>query len=179
MSFNKSMRLSAKIITTITFCAFFAAIATGYAGIYLGSSGADNIGLWVIGVGVLAMLAVLNFAILIARLSTRRVQIAQVQLRELAKGNTNIVVREDNHQDEISDISKSIELLRLRLIEQKQPTLDADSELKALNIKTASETDVSLASPDIQANSLKNTAEIMRFAAMPTYEKDNGDWDDV
>ena len=173
------MRLSAKIIVTITASAVFTTAVTLFAAIYMLSNGSENIGFWVTGVSVLALLAVLNFAILIARLSTRRVQIAQVQLQELAKGNTNIVVRKDNHQDEISDISKSIELLRLRLIEQKQPTLDADDELKALNIKTASETDVTLASPDIQANSLKNTAEIMRFAAMPTYEKDNGDWDDV
>ena len=173
------MRLSAKIIVTITASAVFTTTVTLFAAIYMLSNGSENIGFWVTGVSVLALLAVLNFAILIARLSTRRVQIAQVQLQELAKGNTNIVVRKDNHQDEISDISKSIELLRLRLIEQKQPTLDADDELKALNIKTASETDVTLASPDIQANSLKNTAEIMRFAAMPTYEKDNGDWDDV
>jgi hypothetical protein len=173
------MRLSAKIIATITASSVFAAVVTGYAGVFMASNGAENIGLWVTGVGVLVVLAVLNFAVLVSRLSTRRVQIAQVQLQELAKGKTDFVVREDNQQDEISDIQKSIGLIRTRMVEQKGSINDPDSELKALNIKTAQETDVSLNSPDIQANSLKNTAEIMRFAAMPTYDKDNGDWDDV
>lgn len=173
------MRLSGKIIVTITASAVFATAVTLCAAIYMITKGSENIGFWVTGVSVLALLAVLNFAILIARLSTRRIQIAQVQLQELAKGNTSIIVREDHHSDELADITKSIELIRKRMIDQNQSSLDADDELKALNIKTASETDVSLASPDIQANSLKNTAEIMRFAAMPTYEKDNGDWDDV
>lgn len=173
------MRLSAKIIISITACSVFAAVVTGYAGVFMASNGAANIGLWVAGVGVLAVLAVLNFAVLVSRLSTRRIQIAQLQLQELAKGKTDFVIREDNQRDEISDIQKSIALIRAQMIEQKGSVSDPDGELKALNIKTAQETDVTMTSPDIQANSLKNTAEIMRFAAMPTYEKDNGDWDDV
>lgn len=173
------MRLSAKIIITITACSVFAAVVTGCAGVFMAANGADNIGLWVTGVGVLVVLAVLNFAVLISRQSTRRIQIAQVQLQELSKGNTDFVIRKDGQKDEISDIQNSISLIRTKMIEQKGSIQDPEGELKALNIKTAQETDISLASPDIQANSLKNTAEIMRFAAMPTYEKDNGDWDDV
>jgi hypothetical protein len=103
----------------------------------------------------------------------------QLQLQELIKGNTNFVVYRDKQKDEFSNLSHSIEALRIRIAEQNRLPSDTDDELKALNIKTASETDVSMTSPDVQANSLKNTAEIMRFAALPAYSKDSNDWDDV
>lgn len=173
------MRLSAKIIFTVTGCSVFTAIITGYAAIYMINNVADNIAWWISGVAALALLAVLNFAILAARISSRRVQIAQLQIQELVKGNTQFVVRTEKQNDELSELSRSIEALRLKTAEQSRPHSDTDDELKALNIKTANETDVSMTSPDIQANSLKNTAEIMRFAALPTYQKDGGDWDDV
>lgn len=173
------MRLSAKIIFTVTGCSVFTAIVTGYAAIYMVNNVAENTALWIAGVAALALLAVLNFAILAARLSSRRIQIAQLQVQELALGNTHFVVRTDKQNDELSELSRSIEALRLKTAEQNRPLSDTDDELKALNIKTANETDVSMTSPDIQANSLKNTAEIMRFAALPTYQKDGGDWDDV
>ncbi|MEO9460227.1 MAG: hypothetical protein ABJE63_09815 [Lentilitoribacter sp.] len=173
------MRLPTKIITIITGCSVFAAGVSAYAAIYMTSNGAENVGLWVTGVTALALLAVLNFAILAARVSTRRVQIMQLQLQELIKGNTNFVVYRDKQQDEFSNLAHSIEALRIRIAEQNRLPSDTDDELKALNIKTASETDVSMTSPDVQANSLKNTAEIMRFAALPAYSKDGNDWDDV
>ena len=173
------MRLPTKIILIITGCSVFAASVTAYAAIYLTSNGAENVGLWVTGVAALTLLAVLNFAILVARISTRRLQIMQLQLQELIKGNTNFVVHHDKQKDDFSNLAYSIETLRICIAEQNRLPTDTDDELKALNIKTASETDVSMTSPDIQANSLKNTAEIMRFASLPTYSKDSNDWDDV
>lgn len=173
------MLLPAKITITITACSVFTTALTAYAAIYLASNGSENISLWVGGVAALALLAVLNFAILTARLSSRRVQFLQLQLQELAKGNTGFVVREDISQDEFADMATSIETIRQRMADQNRLPLDADDELKALNIKTANETDISLASPDIQANSLKNTAEIMRVAASQSHRNGPGDWDDI
>lgn len=123
---------------------------------------------WIIAISLLALMGILSFTLWFAKSLARPINAVTHSMDTLSTDNTNFVLFENDRKDELGAMIRSVNAFRLATLAKAH--VDQGEQ---------DGTDYADEDPAIQANSLKNTAEIMKHADMASYGKGSDDWDEL
>lgn len=123
---------------------------------------------WIAAITLLALMGILSFTLWFAKSLARPIIAVTHSMQTLTTDNTNFVLFEHDRKDELGAMIRSVNAFRLATLAKAH--MDQGEQAG---------TDYTDEDPAIQANSLKNTAEIMKYADTSSYGKSSDDWDEL